>query len=256
MKRTYVRGIGFWTTGYPNIKAWTEGRADSETEKPDANLLQGPLRRRATPLTRMSVEVMQQALEMGGGNIAETPSIWATAHGEHSTAIGLLGMMLKGEGKLSPTKFHNSVHNTPSGYASIAAQNRSPSTTLTGGTELVASALCEAGAMVSHLDREVVLVLADEPLMTPFDSPETARPLATSFLLSPNPSQALGAVSGLKRRSPSPVPPSDAFGRLHVSAALFLMEAITKGRTGTVPLQFAEPSDSELWSIEFEASLS
>ena len=65
MKCVYVRGIGFWTTGYPSVTAWMENRPQPEAEKPEASLLQGPLSRRATPLTRMSVEVMQQALEMG-----------------------------------------------------------------------------------------------------------------------------------------------------------------------------------------------
>jgi hypothetical protein len=254
MKCVYVRGIGFWTTGYPSVTAWMENRPQPEAEKPEASLLQGPLSRRATPLTRMSVEVMQQALEMGKADAASTPSVWGTAHGEHSTAIGLLGMMLKGEGKLSPTKFHNSVHNTPSGYASIAAKNRSASTTLTGGAELVASAFCEAGAMVSDLNRDVVLVLADEPLMAPFDSPDSARPLATSFLLSPNPNRALGTISNLeKRQERAPQAKHNKFGRLHVSAALFLLEAIVRKQNGVIPLQYREPVDHGAWSLQFEA---
>ena len=254
MKCVYVRGIGFWTTGYPNLTAWMEKRPEPEAKKPEASLLQGPLSRRATPLTRMSVEVMQQAVEMGKADAASTPSVWATAHGEHSTAIGLLGMMLKGEGKLSPTKFHNSVHNTPSGYASIAAKNRSPSTTLTGGAELVASAFCEAGAMVSALNRDVVLVLGDEPLMVPFDSPDSARPLATSFLLSPDPNRALGTISNLQKR-PDQAPHSqdETFGRLHVSAALFLVEAIVRRQSGIIPLQHQTSFNPEGWSLQLEA---
>ncbi|MCH2185017.1 beta-ketoacyl synthase chain length factor [Myxococcota bacterium] len=254
MKRVYVRGIGFWTTGYPSVTAWTGKKPEAEAQKPEASLLQGPLRRRATPLTRMSVEVMQQALKMAKADAAKTPSVWATAHGEHSTAIGLLDMMLKGEGKLSPTKFHNSVHNTPSGYASISAKNRSPSTTLTGGAELVASAFCEAGAMVSALNRDVVLVLADEPLMSPFDSPNSTRPLAISFLLSANPERALGAISHLQKRPDrAPDGPSEIFGRLHVAAGLFLIEAIIRGETGVIPLQWQESAGSETWSVEFES---
>ena len=52
-------------------------------------------------------------------------------------------MMLRGEGKLSPTHFHNSIHNTASGYASIATGNGAPSTTLSGGAELVASSFLD-----------------------------------------------------------------------------------------------------------------
>ncbi len=56
----------------------------------------------------------------------------------------MLEMMNQGTGKLSPTRFHNSVYNTASGYVSIATGNRSPSTTLTGGADLVGCALAEA----------------------------------------------------------------------------------------------------------------
>ena len=109
--------------------------------------------------------------------------------------------------------------------------------------------------MVSSLNRDVVLVLADEPLMSPFDSPDSARPLAISFLLSPNPQQALGAISHLQKRAgQTPHPQNETLGRLHVSAALLLLEAIIHSQTGIIPLQWQETLDLEGWSVEFEAT--
>ena len=139
MRPLYVHGLGLWTRGYPGLVAWCAQQRDPSAEKPEAELLEGPLRRRAPPLTRMSVEVLRQATAQAGCDPSGVRSVWATAHGEHTPAIKLLEMMKRGEGKLSPTHFHNSVHNTASGYASIATENRAPSTTLTGGSEPTSS---------------------------------------------------------------------------------------------------------------------
>lgn len=252
MKPTYVCGVGLWTPGYANPTSWCDREADPEKPKPAATLLKGPLSRRATPLTRMSIEAMQQAVAMGGADLSTIPSVWATCHGEHSAAISLLGMMQKGEGKLSPTKFHNSVHNAASGYASIATGNCTLSTTLTGGAELVASTLLEAICLVGSLDRSIVLVLADEPLLPPFERLDAPTGLALSLLLSPSAVGAFAALGDLRRDTVPPLEHNDHFGSLHVSAALPLVERIVRGRSGTVALEFEADSRNAVWCLDLE----
>lgn len=262
MKPVFVRGLGLWTPGYDRPKAWCDQKADPSLEKPDAALLEGPLRRRATPLTRMAVEVFQQAAEHAerGPTPKPTPipktntvsSVWATAYGEHTPAIKLLEMMQRGEGKLSPTHFHNSVHNTASGYASIATGNVAPSTTLTGGVELVASALFEACCLLESSGRDVALVVADEALQAPFDRADTRTPLAIAFLLSPRSERALGVLTKLRRASVAGVPCDGPFGNLHISAALPLLEQIVRGEPGTVALELATPKAGPVWCVDLE----
>ena len=116
MRPVYVCGLGLWTPGHADPAAWCLRKEDPSVEVPEATLLTHALRRRASHFTRMGVEVLQQAMSQGGRDSTNTPSVWATAHGEHETALAILGMMQRGEGKLSPTQFHNSVHNTASGY--------------------------------------------------------------------------------------------------------------------------------------------
>lgn len=252
MRSAYVRGIGLWTPGHPSPTAWCAGESDPDASKPDASLLEGALRRRATPLTRMGIEVMQQAVSMGGGDLSTLASVWATAHGEHSAAIALLAMMQRGEGKLSPTKFHNSVHNTASGYASIASANCEPSTTLTGGSELVVSAFVEALCMLESLDRDLVLVLADEPLRPPFERDDAQAGLAVALLLSPRAEGALARLSEIRRDAVSPLKLHDRFGRLHVSAALPLVEDIVAYRPGPVALEFEGDASGAVWCLDLE----
>jgi hypothetical protein len=248
----YVRGTGLWTPGYDRPLAWCQQKPTPAVEKPEAALLEGPLRRRATPLTRMAVEVFQQATRQADRDPASIPTVWATAHGEHTAAIKLLEMMQRGEGRLSPTHFHNSVHNTAGGYASIATGNVAPSTTLTGGSELVASALLEAWCLLESSGRDVALVLADEALQSPFERTDARTPLAIALLLSQQPEHTLGMLTEFRRAAIAPVPDHERFGRLHVSAALPLIEHIVRGQPGSVALALTPEAPGPVWCVDVQ----
>ncbi|MBW2419930.1 MAG: beta-ketoacyl synthase chain length factor [Deltaproteobacteria bacterium] len=252
MKPAYVTGLGLWTPGHPSAPSWCRGDFDPSAETPPAGLLSGPLRRRATGLTRMAVEAFEQATRQAGCDPATIHSVWATSNGEHTTAIKILGMMRRGEGKLSPTYFHNSVHNTASGYASISTGNCAPSTTLTGGAELVASSLLEAICHLEASAEQVVLVLADEPLLPPFDRGAGTSPLALAFCLSSRPDGAVARLSGMRRNAVAPVKHHDRFGGLYVGAALPLLERIVLGRPGTVALELEGKRSGPVSCVDLE----
>lgn len=255
MNPAYLRGVGLWTPEYANPEAWCRGESGPRAAtKPEAALLKGALRRRASPLTRMSVEVLEQATSAAGANPGAITTIWATAHGEHGTAIRLLKMMRRGDGKLSPTHFHNSVHNTPSGYASIAAANGLPSTTLTGGPELVASSFLEAFCHLEAGAGEVVIVMADEPLQAPFDRQDMRAPLALAFFLSSAPEGASTALRGLRRAVFPAIKPHERVGRLYVSAGLPLLEHAISRKPGTIALELEGLSQGQksVWCVDLE----
>jgi hypothetical protein len=257
VKPIYVCGVGLWTTGYATAQDWCENVLDEAVAKPAAALLEGPLKRRATPLTRMSVEVFQQAAEQAGRQPSTLQTVWANAHGEHTPAIKLLGMMHVGEGKLSPTQFHNSVHNTAGGYASIATTNPSASTTVSGGRELVASALIEAWCLLEASQRDVALVLADEPLLPPFDFGEVQLPLALALLLSPEPAGALATLTDIRRDTLARGVSHPRYPNLFVSAGLRLIEQIVTQQSGTVPLELEDAVDENqaAWCVDLESHI-
>jgi hypothetical protein len=258
MNPVFLRGVGLWSTGFADPDAWCRGEPDPGLKTAGAAMLEGPLRRRASALTRISVEVFDQATRAAGVDPSTIPTIWATAHGEHGTAIKLLKMMVRGEGKVSPTHFHNSVHNTPSAYASIAVGNGSASTTLTGGPELVSSAILEA---FCHLDAgtpEVVVVLGDEPLHAPFDRGDMQEPLAISFVFASDPERASFKLSNLRRERLPSIKPHERLGGLYVSAGLPLLEHVVSRRPGTIPLEIEEqrrpgtPANEPGWCLDLE----
>ncbi len=237
MNPIYLRGLGLWSTGFANPESWCRGEADHEIERAEAAILEGSLRRRASALTRVSVEVFDQVVQSSGVDPVRVPTIWATSHGEHGTAIKLLKMMLRGEGKVSPTHFHNSVHNTSSAYASISGGNATASTTLTGGPELVSAAILEAFCLLDAGVDEVIVVLGDEPLQDPFARNDMQQPLAIGFCFARNPDDSNWKISSLRRERLSGVKPHDRLGGLYVSAGLPLLEHIVTGRPGTIALE-------------------
>ncbi|MCA9685672.1 MAG: beta-ketoacyl synthase chain length factor, partial [Myxococcales bacterium] len=93
-------------------------------------------------------------------------------------------------GPVSPTKFHNSVHNTATGYLSIATGNHHSATALAGGPAAVEVALLEAlaGLLEGHTgaggSRDTLLVFAEERLPAPFERADGDPTFAVALHLS------------------------------------------------------------------------
>jgi len=251
MNPVFVRGLGLWTPGFPSPEAWCFAGQDPGVTKPTAGLLKGPLKRRSSLVTRMAVEVYTQAATQAGCGSSSVPTVWATAHGEHSTALNLLEMMNEGDGKVSPAKFHSSVHNTPGGYASIASGNVAQSTTLTGGSELVSAALIEAVCLVESLKTDVIVIFSDEALKPPFDISGSELPLAIAFCLGREPAGDLPQIS-CQQDNGSGLPADEKFGTLHVSAAIPLLERVTRRIPGRVAIEFEENGTELVWTVQLE----
>jgi hypothetical protein len=145
----WVRGVARW-------------RGEEGVPKPA--LLPPKLRRRTSPLTRAVAEVLDRLALQTGLDLAAVPTVHASSMGEIGTTVGLLAMMQEDDGALSPTRFHNSVHNTAGGYVSIATGNRALCTALAGGPQTVAIGLLEAIGVICAGSGEVALVVAEEAL--------------------------------------------------------------------------------------------
>lgn len=241
-----VVGLGLWTPCAPSVAAWLEPGAAVEADPPAALL--GPrLRRRTSLLTRLACEALEQAVRQAGADPARVATVFASAWGELQTTVALLEMMTVDAGTLSPALFHNSVQNTAAGYASIATQNRAPSTTVAAGPATTAMGLLEAVTLLLARGGDVALVVADEPLPPPFGGgAEPGAPLAVGFLLR---AAAGGPRLTLARGTPT-LPATDLPAALAASPAapaLRLLDALARGARGRVAL---EPGVDPRWCAE------
>jgi hypothetical protein len=155
-------GLSGWSAAAPVLA----GGADylPAAEPPYAPALLPPNeRRRATAAVRQAFRAAEDALSNGGG--AADPkalaSVFASSDAD-MTVLHRICTALAGEPRvLSPTDFHNSVHNAASGYWSIAAHCMRPTTTLAAYDASFTAGLLETAALVRDLDADVLLVAYD-----------------------------------------------------------------------------------------------
>ena len=95
-------------------------------------------------------------------------------------------MLASDDRQISPTRFHNSVHNAPSGYWSIATGSMTPASVLSGYDASFGAGLLEAMTQVVIDNTRTILLACDTRYPEPLNS---ARPisdaLGISLVLSP-----------------------------------------------------------------------
>jgi hypothetical protein len=87
---------------------------------------------------------------------------------------------------VSPTSFHNSVHNAPAGYWSIATASQQSTSSLAAYEASFAAGLLSAAAQVYTEDSPVMVVAYDVPYPEPLHQFRSLPlPFATALILTP-----------------------------------------------------------------------
>jgi hypothetical protein len=178
-----VAGIGI---SAPGLADWPEasavlrgdqGYVPAEYHPGGRSPLSGPERRRATAVTRLALEA---AMEAAGPDRSrwDIPSIFTSSGGEVDVCDLIFTQLAEPGCAVSPTQFHNSVHNAASGYWSIASGSHRPTTSLACYDDSFAAGLIEAAALLAEAPGEVLLVAFDQPPPFPIGP---FRPLACPF---------------------------------------------------------------------------
>lgn len=180
-----ILGPGFadWSTA----RAVLEGGAryaPGAVPEPAPALLPATERRRASASVRWALAVAQQAL--AGREAATLATVFASCAGDGMTTHQICESLASGQGAVSPTRFHNSVHNAPAGYWSIATRSQAPSTSLSGFEGSFAIGLMEAATQAAVERRSVLLVAHDLPFPPPMHALWPVEwPFAAALLLDP-----------------------------------------------------------------------
>jgi Beta-ketoacyl synthase, N-terminal domain len=140
------------------------------------------LRRRAGFLGKMALEVAYQCL----GRRIDVSTVFASRHGDAARSVDLL-LDLSRDVPISPTSFGLSVHNAIGGLFSIARGDHSSSVALAAGQSTVEHAVIEACGMLAEGEPEVLLVVYDCPLPTPYRAFQDCdeQPYAWAWLMQP-----------------------------------------------------------------------
>lgn len=142
--------------------------------------LQSAERRRLTPLAGLALAAGERLVAGRADDVAKSvPLVYASRDGDGDVLLRLLAA-LRDRQPVSPTQFHNSVHNAPAGYWSIGLGSKAATTALAAGDETFEVALAEAGLQACARNGAVLLLVAQKAFPPELSK---ARPATTDFVL-------------------------------------------------------------------------
>lgn len=158
-----IESIGFWCNGLPSWQAARDFVAsgtlpDTAPGKPSPQLLPPNERRRAPESVAVALEVALAACADAGRDPASLPSVFTSTHGDLSITDYVCTTLASDPTALSPTKFHNSVHNAAAGYWTIGAGCMQAATAISAYDASFAQGLLEALMQLAEGAEAVLLV--------------------------------------------------------------------------------------------------
>jgi len=196
LNTVFIESVGLAAPGLPS---WQEGRA---TLRGETALVPAPLsphtptmlplneRRRATPTVRLAFRAAEDAMQGTALPAASLATVFASSDADLAIIHRICLALTATPRLISPTDFHNSVHNAAAGYWSIAAGARAASTTISAHSGSFAAGLVEACAQVLVDDCDVLLVAFDLPAPEPLHAKcAMAHPAAAAIVLTRRPTE-------------------------------------------------------------------
>jgi len=180
----FVDGIGLLG---PGLSDWAQGRgalAGSQSYQGARCIVPLPMalpaaeRRRAGTVVKVALAIGQEAVTASGLSASALPSVFASSSGDTINCHEICSALASSDRLISPTRFHNSVHNAASGYWSISSGAMVSSSVLCAFDGSFAAGLLEAMAQVMLEQTAVLLVAYDTDYPEPLRS---VRPLPDTF---------------------------------------------------------------------------
>jgi hypothetical protein len=180
-----IEGIGLVGPGFAS---WTTGRealagraayTSKPTVLPVPEALPATERRRAGKSVKASLAAGLEAASQAGRPARDLVAIFASSSGDGENCHSICETLASDDRLISPTRFHNSVHNAPAGYWGIATGAMRPADCLGAFDASFGAGLLEGLVRLAADPSQPVLVIAyDAPYPEPLHG---ARPIADSF---------------------------------------------------------------------------
>ncbi|HEX5363420.1 MAG TPA: beta-ketoacyl synthase chain length factor [Gallionella sp.] len=180
----YIEGIGLLGPGlsdWPGSRAILNGQRPyqpAKTQLPSPALLPAAERRRSGAIVRLTLATGLEAIAAAGRDAASLPSVFSSSGGDGENCHAICEMLASNDRQISPTRFHNSVHNAAAGYWSIATGAMATSSVLSAFDASFGAGLLEALTQVVVDNSPAVLLTCDTAYPEPLYS---ARPIPDAF---------------------------------------------------------------------------
>jgi hypothetical protein len=214
-------GIGDWPDG-ARLLAGESAWVRAPTVLPAPECLPSAERRRTGTVVRLALAVGLEATARAGADPAALAAVFTSSGGDGQNCHEICQVLASAERHLSPTRFHNSVHNAAAGYWGIATGATPACNALCAYDASFAAGLLEALTQVAVEKTSVLLIAYDasypEPLrlhrpipdafgvalvLAPAASAASQARLSASLTDAPADSMAEAALDALRRSIPA-----------------------------------------------------
>ena len=204
-------------------------------------------RRRTGVAIKVALAVGEEACANAQRDARQLAAVFASSGADNDNCDALCRVLASEDRHISPTRFHNSVHNAPAGYWGIASGAMAPATVLCAHDASFGAGLLEAMTQVATDRCGTLLIAYDMPYPEPLHA---VRPLPAPFGI------ALALMPGRSARSLARIELSlddaapDALAEPELEAlrraipcarGLPLLQAVARGRAGRVVLDYLKP---------------
>jgi hypothetical protein len=250
-------GLGAWVEGVgligPGLANWEQGRAilgghasyvPQKTQLPMPQWLPPAERRRSCNIVKATLAIGEQALAAAHIEARDVPAVFASSGGEGENCHALCEILASNDRRVSPTRFHNSVHNLTAGYWGIATGAMSNATVVCAYDGSFSAGLLEALTQCVADGRRVLFMAYDTSYPEPLNG---ARPIADTLgialvLSAERKDQALAHIrASLSREQPMRLADT-ALETLRASIpaarGLPLLQALTRGAASQGVLEY------------------
>ncbi len=178
-------GLSDWSAACAVLNA-AAPYAPRNTVLPTPDSLPPAERRRTGRIVKLALAVGLEATSRAAVHPSHLPTVFTSSGGDGQNCHEICEALASSDRQLSPTRFHNSVHNVAAGYWSIANGARAPSNALCAYDASFAAGLLEALTQVAVDGTPCLLIAYDsqypEPLFGKRPIPDA---FGTALLLSP-----------------------------------------------------------------------
>lgn len=246
----WIEGLGCLGPGWDDWPRLQAALRDPVAYRPTPTVIPQALalppaeRRRAGTPIRLAIAVAAAAAEHAQRDPATLPTVFSASGADGDNCNAICETLASDDRQLSPTRFHNSVHNAPSGYWTIATRSHAASTSLCAHDASLAAGLLET-ALQARTDA-AMLVAYDTVYPAPLYA---TRPIPHAFalacVLTPHPSPRTFASMRLTLTdAPSHRCTAPAFEALRTTVptarALPWLDALAHARAGRVVLDYLD----------------
>jgi len=249
----WIEGIGFLAPGLPD---WPTAHAvfcektpltAAASILPVPGILPPAERRRASRVVKLALAIGLEAAAQAAADVSTLATVFSASGADGHNCHALCEQLASDDRQISPTRFHNSVHNAAAGYWGIATQSRAPCQVLCAYDASFGAGLLDALGQVV-VDRQPTLLIAydseyPEPLHSKRPLPDVA---GIALLLTPE--RGARALASITARLDEDAPATLADPALETLRAtvpalrgLPLLELLARSEAGSVGLDYLPP---------------